>query len=205
MMTGMSISELAAQGQEERRKARRATLVHGLLFVAGISLVFIALGASATLIGGALSEHRVWLSRIGGVILAILGLHLLGLLKLPFADRDFRLGMSSKRAGYAGTFAIGVAFGAGWTPCIGPALAGILTLAASAADAGQGVLLLAVYSLGLAVPFLLATVLLDQFLARSPQVRAWLPKLQVASGVLVLLLAVLLLTDSFGRLAAYFS
>jgi len=205
ILTGMSIKELSAQGEEERKKARKATLVHGLLFVAGFSLVFIALGASATLIGGALSEHRVWLSRIGGVILAVLGLHLVGLLKLPFADRDFRLGMGAKPAGYLGTFAIGVALGAGWTPCIGPALAGILTLAASAADAGQGVLLLAVYSLGLAVPFLLATVLLDQFLARSPKVRAWLPKLQVASGVLVLLLAALLLTDSFSRLAAWLS
>jgi cytochrome c-type biogenesis protein len=205
ILTGMSVKDLSARDAAGRERARNAMLGHGLLFVAGFSAVFILMGASATLLGGVLQEHRVWISRIGGVILALLGLHLLGLLRLPFADRDARFDFAGRPAGHAGTFLIGMAFGAGWTPCIGPALAAILTLAATTASVSEGMLLLAVYSLGLAIPFLAAKLALDRFMARSSRLRAWLPRLQVASGVLVLVLAVLLLTDSFSRLAGFFA
>ena len=120
------------------------------------------------------------------MFLALLALHLLGLLRLPFADRDVRVHLANRPVGHAGTFAVGVAFGAGWTPCIGPALASILTLAAADASLGQGMGLLAVYSLGLAIPFLLATVALDRFMAETSRLRTWLPRLQRASGVLIL-------------------
>ncbi len=145
-------------------------------------------------------DYRVWIARIGGVILAILGLHLLGLLKIPFADRTVRLDIANRPTGRIGIFLIGIAFGAGWTPCIGPALAGILTLAATTASVGEGVKLLAIYSLGLAIPFLLATAALDRFLIGSSRLRRWLPRLQQASGVLILLVAFILLTDSMTRL-----
>lgn len=200
IVTGLSMSELGDSSPEARRRARKATFQNGLLFVAGFSLVFIALGASATLLGSLLMDYRVWIARIGGVILAILGLHLLGLLKLPFADRTVRLDIANRPTGRAGIFLIGIAFGAGWTPCIGPALAGILTLAATNASVGEGVWLLAVYSLGLAIPFLLATAALDRFLVGSSRLRRWLPRLQQASGVLILLVAFILLTDSMTRL-----
>lgn len=200
IVTGMSLSELGSSSPEARRRARRATMTNGLLFVAGFSLVFIALGASATLLGGLLMDYRVWIARVGGVILAILGLHLLGVLKLPFADRTVRLDLAERPAGRVGTLLIGIAFGAGWTPCIGPALAGILTLSATTASLGEGVVLLAVYSLGLAIPFLVATAALDRFMVGSSRLRRWLPRLQQASGVLILLVAVILLTDSMTRL-----
>lgn len=201
VVTGMSLSDLGASSSQTRARTRRATMTNGLVFVAGFSLVFIALGASATLLGGFLADNRVWISRVGGVVLAVLGLHLLGVLRLPFADRTVRLDVADRPAGAAGTFLVGVAFGAGWTPCIGPALAGILTLSAASASVGQGVGLLAVYSLGLAVPFLLATAALDRFMVGSRRIGPWLPRLQQASGVLVLVLAALLLTDSLSRLA----
>lgn len=204
VLTGLSLRDLSDRSPEARARARKATLTNGVAFVLGFSLVFIALGASATVIGGFLNENRVWIARVGGVLLAVLGLHLLGLLKLPWADRDFRLPMRADgKASVVGAFAVGIAFGAGWTPCIGPALAGILAIAASTASVAQGAGLLAVYSLGLAIPFLLATLLLDRFLAESGRVRRWLPTLQKASGVLVLLVAALLLTDGLSRLSAF--
>jgi cytochrome c-type biogenesis protein len=203
---GVGLGELAASGKAaggtaERARARRAVLINGVLFVAGFGIVFVALGVGASVLGGALAEHRVWIGRAGGVVLALLGLHLLGVLKLPWADRAARLNVANRPAGRVGAFLVGVAFGAGWTPCVGPALAGILTLSAATASVWQGVGLLSAYALGLAVPFLLAAVALDRFVAGSRRLGPWLPRLQRASGVLVLLIAVLLLTDSLSRLA----
>ncbi len=203
VISGLSFAELRSQDAVTKRKARRATFVNGLLFVGGFSLVFMLFGASATALGGWLQEYRIWIARIGGVLLAVLGLHLLGLLRLPMADRTVKMDLAGRSFGPAGTFLIGVAFGAGWTPCIGPALASILTIAAADATVREGVGLLAVYSLGLAVPFLLATVLVDRFMNESSRFRAWLPRMQKASGVLVLLIAVLLLTNSVSRLNEY--
>jgi cytochrome c-type biogenesis protein len=203
IISGMSFAELRSQDRATKRRARRATFTNGLLFVLGFTLVFMTFGASATALGSWLQEYRIWIARIGGVFLAILGLQLLGLLRLPVADRTVRLELGGRSFGRAGAFLIGVAFGAGWTPCIGPALASILTIAAVDATVREGVGLLAIYSLGLAVPFLLATVLVDRFMSESSRFRIWLPRVQRASGVLVLLIAVLLLTNSMSRLNEY--
>jgi len=203
VISGMSFAELRSTDREVKRRARRATAINGLLFVLGFTTVFMLFGASATALGGWLQEYRIWIARVGGVFLAILGLHLLGLLRLPFADRTVKMDLGGRSYGRAGTFLIGVAFGAGWTPCIGPALASILTIAAADATVREGTGLLAIYSLGLAVPFLLATVLVDKFMAESSRFRAWLPRMQQVSGVLILLIAALLLTDSLSRLNEY--
>ncbi len=203
VISGMSFAELRSRDRAIKRKARRTTFVNGLLFVLGFSLVFMIFGASATALGGWLQEYRIWIARIGGVLLAVLGLHLLGLLRLPLADRTVQMDFGGRSFGRAGTFLIGMAFGAGWTPCVGPALASILTIAAADATMREGIGLLAVYSLGLAVPFLLATVLVDRFMTESSRFRAWLPRVQKVSGALVLLIAVLLLTNSLSRLNEY--
>jgi cytochrome c-type biogenesis protein len=203
IISGMSFADLRSQDRTIKRKARQATFINGLLFVLGFSLVFMIFGASATALGSWLQEYRIWIARIGGVLLTVLGLHLLGLLRFPFADRTVTMDLGGRSFGRAGTFVIGVAFGAGWTPCIGPALASILTIAAADATVREGVGLLAIYSLGLAVPFLLATVLVDRFMVESARIRLWLPRMQQASGVLVLLIAGLLLTNSLSRLNDY--
>ena len=203
VISGMSFSELRSQDPTVKRRVRRATFSNGLLFVLGFTLVFMIFGASATVIGGWLQEYRIWIARVGGILLAVLGLHLLGLLRLPFADRTVKMDLGGRSFGRLGVFIIGVAFGAGWTPCIGPALASILTIAAADATVREGIGLLAVYSLGLAVPFLLATVLVDRFMNESSRFRAWLPRVQKLSGALVLLIAALLLTDSLSRLNEY--
>jgi cytochrome c-type biogenesis protein len=198
-ITGMSLDELTAG---ERTRARRAVLVHGLLFVGGFTLVFLALGASATFLGSLLRVYSEWVGRVGGVVLLAFGLYLLGLLRLPGAGREWRVHLSDKPVGYMGTLLVGIAFGAGWTPCIGPVLGGILTLAATSGSVGEGMGLLAVYSAGLAIPFLVATLLLERFLGFFRRYRGLLPWVSRASGVLLLAVGLLLVTGSFTTLSS---
>lgn len=200
-ITGMSLDELTGA---ERREARvkRTVMVHGLLFVAGFTLVFVTLGASATFLGSLFNYASRWVERVGGVLLIVFGLYLLGLLRLPGATREWRVHLGNKPLGYFGTVLVGVTFGAGWTPCIGPVLGGILTLAATRGSVGDGVGLLLVYSLGLAIPFLLAALLLEHFLGSVRKVGPWFPWISRASGALLLVLGVLLFTGSFATLTS---
>lgn len=198
-ITGMSLDELR---DADRARTRRAVLTHGVLFVLGFTAVFMALGASATFLGSMLRWVGPWLSRVGGALLIVFGLYLLGVLRLPGAGREWRVHLADKPVGYLGTFVVGVTFGAGWTPCIGPVLGGILTLAATRGSVGEGVGLLAVYSAGLAIPFLLATVALERFLGSFGQLRRWLPWINRISGALLVLLGLLLVSGSFTALSA---
>lgn len=197
-ITGMSLDEL----QGEAGRGRRAALVHGLLFVLGFTAVFVTLGASATFLGALLAYASRWVERAGGVLLVAFGLYLLGVLRLPGASREWRVHLADKPVGYLGTVLVGVAFGAGWTPCIGPILGGILTLAATRGSMGQGVGLLAVYSAGLAVPFLASTLLIERFLGAFRRTRHLLPWVSRASGALLVGVGILLLSGSFSTLAA---
>lgn len=197
-ITGMTVDELRA----DSGRTRHAVLVHGLLFVLGFAGVFILLGASATFLGALLSYASRWIEIFGGVLLLLFGLYLLGLLRLPGASREWRVHLADKPVGYLGTVLVGVAFGAGWTPCIGPILGGILTLAATRGSVGEGMGLLAVYSLGLALPFLLATLLLERFLGAFARFRRFLPWVSRASGGLLIGLSLLLLSGGFAALAS---
>jgi cytochrome c-type biogenesis protein len=196
-VTGMSLEDLQ-EGVD-----RRATLTHSILFVAGFTGIFMILGASASFLGQFLRMYETWISRVGGLIIIVLGLHLAGAFRLTPLMREKRLHLHDKPAGYLGTLGVGAAFGAGWTPCIGPVLGAILTFAASQDQFWSGVSLLGVYSLGLAVPFLLSALALDGFLRAFVRFRRFLPVVQVASGVLLVLLGILLLTGTFGALSSY--
>jgi cytochrome c-type biogenesis protein len=198
-ITGMSLDELT-EAEARRPAVRRAVLVHGLLFVSGFTLVFVILGASATFLGSLFAYASRWVELVGGGLLIVFGLYLLGLLRLPGATREWRVHMSDKPLGYFGTVLVGVTFGAGWTPCIGPVLGGILTLAATRGSVGEGVALLLIYSLGLALPFLAAALLLGRFLAGARKIGRWLPWVSRISGGLLLVLGVLLITGSFTTL-----
>ena len=216
-VTGMSLEELTgrprrtgragvlagggeltlATGEDRGARVRHAVLVHGGLFVLGFSLVFMMLGASATVLGSLLRMYADWVGRVGGVILVFFGLYLLGVFRIGAFAREARVHLSEKPVGYAGSLLVGVAFGAGWTPCIGPVLGGILTLAATQGSMAQGVGLLAAYSAGLAVPFLLATLLLDRFIGWFARMRRLIPWVNRASGVILVLLGLLLISGSF--------
>jgi len=194
-ITGLSLNEMTAR--------RRVALTHSLLFVAGFSLVFVVLGMGATALGRALNYHQVWLQRAGGVLIIIFGIYLLGIVRLPFLERESRVHIERKPLGYFGTLVVGMAFAAGWTPCIGPILGGILTLAGTQADLSRGTLLLGVYSAGLALPFLVAAWAVEAFLDWFQRFRKYLPWVQRASGVLLIAVGVLLVSGEFTRLAGW--
>jgi len=194
-LTGMTLPEMTGR--------RRVALLHALLFVAGFSLVFVLLGASATALGGALKYYQVWIARVGGVLVILFGLVCLGVVKAGFLDQERRLQLQHKPVGYLGSALVGVAFGAGWTPCIGPVLGAILSLAATSDSVSRGMLLLGVYSAGLAVPFLLAAVAVESFLEWFQRFRRFLPWVMRVSGVLLILVGLLMVTGQFTRLAGW--
>ncbi len=196
-ITGMSLDELE-EGLERGRVFRTA-----LLFTLGFSIVFMILGASASFLGQFLKSYELWVARIGGVILIVLGLHLAGLFRITPLLREKRVHLSGTPLGAMGAIGVGMAFGAGWTPCIGPVLGGILTYATVQETFWSGVGLLGVYSAGLAVPFLLSAVALDRFLTAFKRIRRFLPAIQVASGVLLVFLGLLLVTGAFTLLTTW--
>lgn len=196
-VTGMTLEDL------EEGVDRRTTLVHSVLFVAGFTLIFLVLGASASFLGQFFRAYELWIARVGGVVVIILGLHLAGAFRIAPLLSEKRVHLRDKPAGYLGTLGVGVAFGAGWTPCIGPVLGAILTLAASSEEFWAGVGLLLVYSSGLAVPFLLAALALDRFLQAFKRFRRFLPAVQVASGVLLVIVGLLLVSGTFTILSSY--
>ena len=194
-LTGMTVEEV------ERR--RGTALLHAVWFVAGFSLVFVLLSAGASAVGNLLRDYQVWLGRAGGVLLILFGLYLLGILRPAFLMRERRIELARKPIGYFGSGVVGFTFGAAWTPCIGPILGGILTLAATQAGLGRGMVLLAAYALGLALPFLLTAVALDRFLIWFQRFRPYMIWVDRVAGGMLIVLGILLVTDSFTLLAGY--
>jgi len=194
-ITGLSLDDI--------QHSRRVTLVHSLLFIAGFTIVFLALGATATVLGRLLVRHRDWVGRIGGVLVIVLGLYLLGAFNIGVFAREKRVHIANKPLGYLGTLVVGMAFAAGWTPCIGPILGGVLTYTASSADLNRGLVLLFAYSLGLAVPFLLAALMIDRFMEAFQRYRGALVWISRASGVLLIAVGILMITGSMTVLSAW--
>jgi len=194
-LTGLSLEEIDAR--------RGTALVHALWFVAGFSIIFVALGATASVLGVMLLHSQVWIGRIGGAIVILFGLYLLGVLRPAFLLRERKLQLAHKPLGYFGSAFVGVTFGAAWTPCIGPILGAILTLAAAQGSVAQGSALLAVYSLGLAIPFVITAFALDRFLSWFQRFRPYIVWVERVAGVLLIVLGLLLLTDRFTLIASW--
>lgn len=194
-ITGMTLPEVTGR--------RRAALAHALLFVGGFSLVFVLLGASATALGRTLNYYQIWLQRVGGVLIILFGLLCLGVFRVGLLTQERRVHLERKPVGYLGSALVGMAFAAGWTPCIGPVLGGILGLAATSKDVSRGMQLLAVYSAGLALPFLIAAVAVESFLDWFQRFRPFLPWVMRISGVVLVIVGVLLVTGEFTRLAGW--
>ncbi len=194
-LTGLTLEELDVR--------RGTALVHALWFVAGFSIIFVALGATASALGVLLLQSQVWLARVGGIVVVLFGLYLLGVLRPGFLMRERKLQLARKPLGYVGSTFVGMTFGAAWTPCIGPILGAILTLAAAQASVAHGSVLLAVYSLGLAIPFVVTALLLDRFLVWFRRFRPYLAWVERITGILLILLGLLLLTDRFTLIAGW--
>lgn len=194
-ITGLSLDEV--------RTARRTAVIHALLFILGFSLIFIALGATASVLGRVLFVARVWITRLGGALIILFGLYLLGVFNFRVLGQDRRVYLADKPLGYLGTVLVGLAFGAGWTPCIGPILGSILIYTSSTADLHRGLLLLTAYSAGLAIPFLAAAIAIDRFLAAFARWRGAMKWVNRVGGVLLIVVGLLLITNYFTVLAGW--
>ena len=194
-ITGMRVDQV--------QRSRRTALIHALLFILGFTLIFLALGATASALGRVMLAARDWVARAGGVLIIAFGLYLLGVFDSRALDRERRVHVADKPAGYLGTVLVGVAFGAGWTPCIGPILGSILVYTSTVADLHRGLLLLFVYSLGLGVPFLIAALAIDRFLVAFARFRGAMVWMSRAGGVFLIVIGLLLVTHYFTWLASY--
>jgi cytochrome c-type biogenesis protein len=194
---------LTGLAAEEIELRRGTALLHALWFVAGFSLIFVALGAVASGVGVLLIQWQDAIARIGGVLVILFGLYLLGVIRPAWLMRERKIQLAHKPLGYFGSALVGVTFGAAWTPCIGPILGAILTLAAAQASIGHGAALLSAYALGLAVPFMLTAYALDRFLVWFQRFRPLLRWVEIVAGILLILLGVLLLTRRFTLLSSW--
>jgi len=176
---------------------------HGLAFVLGFSFVFILLGVATSALGGVLYDMRTWLARIGGIVVIIFGIHMTGLVRIPFLEYDLRpQSMPDRNRGYLASALMGVFFSAGWSPCVGPILGTILTLSLSGGSITQGVVLLTAYSAGLAIPFLIASVQIDLVTNSIRKHGKAMHYIEVGMGVMLIIIGVMLFTGRFERLAS---
>ena len=182
---------------------RSQVVVTSLFFILGFSLVFIALGASATFLGQFLMERLTLLGKVAGVVIIIFGLHTMGVFKISWLLQEKRVQTSSKPVGYFGAVLVGIAFAFGWTPCIGPILAAILGVASAQDTVGEGIRLLAVYSAGLGIPFLLTALAIDKFFLAFARIRRYYHAVEIVSGVLMVVIGVLIFTNRFTLIAQY--
>ncbi|MDE2571455.1 MAG: cytochrome c biogenesis protein CcdA [bacterium] len=199
----MNPSTHASQPPRLAAIRRREVIIHALTFIAGFTLVFVAAGATASALGQIFAEYRQVLTRIFGVVVILLGLNMLGLFRLPFLAMDRRVQIRRSGISYLGSFLAGVGFAAGWTPCIGPILAGVLALASAQQSVAAGTGLLFIYSMGLALPLLLLAIGLQYALPLLARLKRLLPLIDVVAGLIVLGVGVVLFTNSFLRFTAW--
>jgi cytochrome c-type biogenesis protein len=201
LISGVGVEEL----QQHDARLMRKVMLNSLAFILGFSIVFILLGAAATEVGQLLGIYKRTIARVAGVVIVVFGLHLTGIFKIKALYTDARLHQVKGGSTPIGAFLIGFAFAFGWTPCVGPILGGILTLAASQDSVVKGIALLAIYSAGLAVPFLLTSILLERFLKFYSRFRSHMHAVEVASGGLLIVLGLLLIMGRFTVLSRYLS
>lgn len=198
-ITGISFEDLTSG--VDKKRIRYLTITNSLSFIFGFSAVFMTLGASSSAVGNILIDYQEWIRIIGGIVIIIFGLFVAGFLKIDFLTRYKKVHLSGKPIGYAGTFIVGMTFAAGWTPCIGPILGTILLYASTKDSAFSGFKLLAVYSLGLAVPFFVSSLAMNSFLSYSRKLLKYMRAIMIISGLLLILFGVLLLTNMVRELA----
>jgi len=201
-ISGLSLDEMRGTGAVAiASPVRSRVIMSSLAFILGFSLVFVALGASASAIGQFMMSRLTILGRIAGVIIVLFGLHTMGLLRIDWLYQEKRVQTNRRPAGFVGATLVGIAFAFGWTPCIGPILAGILAIAGAQKTVGQGVQLLAAYSLGLAIPFFAAALAINGFFAAFARIRKHYHLIELTSGALLVVIGILIFTNRFTILA----
>lgn len=200
-ITGISYDELVSR--ESRKKNVNTTLFHSIAFVAGFSIVFVLLGATASLMGRLLTEYLDVVRIAGGALLIILGVFVADVVNIPFLQREAKLHLKTRPAGYLGTLLVGVIFGAGWTPCTGPFLGAVLLQASQTETLGRGMALLASYSLGLGIPFIVSAIAISAFLSSFGTLKNHFKAIKTTSGAILVLMGVLLITNKVTILTSY--
>ena len=200
-ITGLSLEQLT--DPEGRKKVRWVTIKNSLLFILGFSLVFIAFGASATAIGQVLFTYQEILRKIGGILIILFGLYLVGVLKIPFLMTYRQYQFQNRPSGALGSVLIGVAFAAGWTPCVGPILGTILLYASTTQSMTDGITLLSVYSIGLGLPLLVTALGVNAFLTSFKKLKDYLWIVSLISGIFLIVVGVMIFTNSLRILAAW--
>ncbi|UCE71573.1 MAG: sulfite exporter TauE/SafE family protein [Nitrospiraceae bacterium] len=192
-ITGMSFDDFR---HGDKARVRKLTIINSSAFVVGFSTVFILLGVSSSVIGKFFAYYYDQIRIVGGIIIILFGLYVMGILKVGFMMSEHRVHLKSKPRGYMGSFLVGLTFGAGWTPCIGPILGTILLIAITTGSAMQGFKLLVVYSAGLAIPFITTALLINWFLSHFSQIQRYMRLIMIISGLLLIAFGIILLTDN---------
>lgn len=194
-----------AAGGESGANNRFVTFTHGVAFVLGFSAVFVLLGVAASALGGLLYDVRTWLGRIGGLVVIVFGLHMIGVIRIPFLEYDTRMQeMPDPKLGYLSSALMGVFFSAGWSPCVGPVLGAILTLALNGGSISSGTVMLSAYSAGLAVPFLIAALGIGWVTTILRRYNKVMRYTEIIMGVLMVIIGVMLMTGAFNIIATLF-
>jgi len=193
-LTGISFKDLSGEGQEiDRGRLRKLTFLHSLMFVLGFSVIFVLLGTTASFLGGILLKYQDIVKKVGGVLIILFGLMIAGVLKPAFLGREKKIEYRKKNISYLGSFFVGATFAFAWTPCAGSILGAILSYAATKTSANLGTKLLSVFSLGLAVPFLLSALLVNSFIANMNKIKKYLRWINLAGGIILIIFGVLML------------
>ncbi len=195
-MSGVSLQDMSNEAE-----ARRKAIVAALFFVLGLSTVFLILGFTASAFGAFFLQNQVLFAQISGVVIIVFGLHFLGVFRIPFLDQEARLDAGDKGGSSFGAYVLGLAFAFGWTPCIGPQLGAILSLAASEASVSKGTLLLGIYAAGLGIPFLLAAMFITRAMGVMNRIKPYMKTIERVMGGLLLLVGIAMVTGAFTSLA----
>ncbi len=199
-ITGISLKDFS--DKQRRTETTMITLINSLAFIAGFTFVFISLGALAGFAAESITTYKDVLSTVGGILVIFFGLVIMGVIKLPFMEQEKRMFVRTKPFGIIGSFLIGCTFGGAWIPCVGPILGSILVIAATKETIGSGVFLLFVYSMGLAIPFLLSSLLINTFLSSFKRITKYMGVITFLSGLLLIIIGLLLITNNFSMLMA---
>lgn len=201
-ITGKSFEDIKAIGPSN--SIRRLTAMHSLFFILGFSIVFVLLGITFAYLGSFFGIKKIWLEKVGGLFIILFGLHLLGAFRLRFLNKEKKLTYHRKEVSYFSSFFIGVAFGVGWTPCVGPILGSILVYASTFESLPRAAVLLLFYSLGLGAPFFIAGLAVNQFLYLFSRAKAFMKFVPIITGLFLILAGIMLFFGLFSRLSAVF-
>jgi len=201
-ITGLTFEDITSHN--DRARVRWITVKNSLAFIAGFTTIFVMFGASATFIGRLFLTYQDIVRKIGGLLIILFGLYITGLLKVSFLSAEKRLHMKSRPAGYVGSFLVGIAFAAGWTPCVGPILGSILVYASTAGTVSKGMGLLAVYSMGLGLPLFVSALAVNTFLSTFKVINRYMRWITVISGLFLIAVGIMIFTDTFTMLTSWF-